>query len=90
MIQAEERQNQQLLDLSTRLMTLTIEIHSLTTEMHELVKGSTASGTIHRRMGAGRGGGPTEHDLLAERRARRRHTLTWEGDRVTPAFKEPS
>ena len=42
MIQAEERQNQQLLDLSTRLMTLTIEIHSLTTEMHELVKGSTA------------------------------------------------
>ena len=42
MIQAEERQNQQLLDLSTRLMTLTIEIHSPTTEMHELVKGPTA------------------------------------------------
>jgi hypothetical protein len=38
MIQAEERQNQQLLDLSTRLMTLTTEIHALTTEVHQLVR----------------------------------------------------
>ena len=38
MIQAEERQNQQLLDLSMRLMTLTTQIHALTTEVHQLVK----------------------------------------------------
>ena len=38
MIQAEERQNQQLLDLSTRLMTLTTQIHTLTMEVHQLVK----------------------------------------------------
>jgi hypothetical protein len=38
MTQAEERQNQELLDLSTRLMTLTTEIHALTTEVHQLVK----------------------------------------------------
>ncbi len=38
MIQAEERQNQQLLDLSTRLMTLTTEIHALTTEVHQSVR----------------------------------------------------
>jgi uncharacterized membrane protein len=42
MIQAEERQNQQLLDLSTRLMTLTTQIHALTTEMHQLVTRPTA------------------------------------------------
>jgi uncharacterized membrane protein len=42
MIQAEERQNQQLLDLSTRLMTLTTQIHALTTEVHRLVKRPTA------------------------------------------------
>jgi uncharacterized membrane protein len=42
MIQAEERQNQQLLDLSTRLMTLTTQIHALTTEVHQLVKQRTA------------------------------------------------
>jgi Protein of unknown function (DUF1003) len=40
--QAEERQNQQLLDLSTRLMTLTTEIHALTTEVHQLVRRRTA------------------------------------------------
>jgi hypothetical protein len=38
MTQAEERQNQELLDLSTRLMTLTTEIHALTMEVHQLVK----------------------------------------------------
>jgi hypothetical protein len=38
MTQAEERQNQELLDLSTRLMTLTTEIHALTTEVHQRVK----------------------------------------------------
>jgi uncharacterized membrane protein len=42
MIQAEERQNQQLLDLSTRLVTLTTQIHALTTEMHRLVTRPTA------------------------------------------------
>jgi uncharacterized membrane protein len=42
MIQAEERQNQQLLDLSTRLMTLTTQIHALTTEVHQLVSRPTA------------------------------------------------
>jgi len=44
MIQAEERQNQQLLDFSTRLMTLTTEIHALTTEVHRLVTRPTARG----------------------------------------------
>ena len=38
MIQAEERQNRQLLDLSTRLVTLTTQIHALTTEVHQAVK----------------------------------------------------
>lgn len=38
MIQAEELQNQELLDLSTRLMTLTTQIHALMTEVHQLVK----------------------------------------------------
>jgi uncharacterized membrane protein len=38
MIQAEERQNEQLLDLSKRLITLTTEIHALTTEVHQEVK----------------------------------------------------
>ena len=42
MIQAEERQNQQLLDLSTRLVTLTTQIHALTTEVHQLVTRPTA------------------------------------------------
>jgi uncharacterized membrane protein len=42
MIQAEERQNQEPLDLSTRLMTLTTEIHVLTTEVHQLVTRRTA------------------------------------------------
>jgi hypothetical protein len=42
MIQDEERQNQQLLDLSTQLMTLTTEIHVFTMEMHQLVKRSAA------------------------------------------------
>jgi len=37
MIQAEERQNQRLLDLSTQLVTLTTEIHALTTEVHQIV-----------------------------------------------------
>ena len=42
MIQAEERQNRQLLDFSTRLMTLTTQIHALTTEVHQAVKRPTA------------------------------------------------
>jgi hypothetical protein len=42
MIQAEDRQNQQLRDLSTRLMTLTDQIHALTTEVHQLGKRPTA------------------------------------------------
>jgi hypothetical protein len=40
MIQDEERQNQQLRDLSTQLMTLTTETHVFTMEMHQLVKRS--------------------------------------------------
>ena len=35
MIQAEERQNEQLLEISRRLLQLTTEVHALTTEMHE-------------------------------------------------------
>ncbi len=42
MIQVEERQNEQLLELSTRLMTLTTEIHALTTEVHESVRRPTS------------------------------------------------
>ncbi len=38
MIQAEERQNQRLLDLSTQLVALTTQIHALTTEVHQVVK----------------------------------------------------
>ena len=42
MIQAEERQNQRLLDLSTQLVALTTQIHVLTTEVHQVVKRPTA------------------------------------------------
>jgi len=42
MIQAEERQNQRLLDLSTQLVALTTQIHALTTEVHQVVKRPTA------------------------------------------------
>jgi hypothetical protein len=42
MIQAEERQNEQLLDLSTRLVALTPEIHALTTEVHQSVRRSAS------------------------------------------------
>jgi uncharacterized membrane protein len=42
MIQAEERQNQRLLDLSTHLVALTTQIHALTTEVHQVVKRPTA------------------------------------------------
>ena len=38
MIQAEEKQNEQLLAISNRLLTLTTEVHSLTTEVHQSVK----------------------------------------------------
>jgi uncharacterized membrane protein len=38
MIQAEERQNEQLLDLSKQLVALTREIHGLTSEVHQSVK----------------------------------------------------
>lgn len=41
MIQAEERQNEQLLALSTRLIALTTEIHTLTTEVHQSMKRTT-------------------------------------------------
>jgi uncharacterized membrane protein len=41
MIQAEERQNQRLLDLSTQLVALTTQIHVLTTDMHQIVKRPT-------------------------------------------------
>ena len=37
MIQAEERQNQQLLDLSKQLVALTTQIHAHTTEVHRFV-----------------------------------------------------
>jgi uncharacterized membrane protein len=37
MIQAEERQNQQLLEMSNRLIGLTTEVHALTTEVHQLL-----------------------------------------------------
>ena len=43
MIQAEERQNEQLLEMSTRLITLTTEVHGLTTEVHQLL--TRAGGT---------------------------------------------
>jgi uncharacterized membrane protein len=42
MIQAEERQNQQLLDFSTQLMGLTTQIHALVTEVHQSVTRRTA------------------------------------------------
>jgi uncharacterized membrane protein len=38
MIQTEERQNQQLLDLSSRILDLTTQVHALMTEMHQTVK----------------------------------------------------
>ena len=38
MIQAEERQNQRLLDLSMQLVALTTQIHALTTEVHQVVR----------------------------------------------------
>jgi hypothetical protein len=34
MIQAEERQNQQLLDLSARILDLTTQVHALITDMN--------------------------------------------------------
>lgn len=37
MIQLEERQNEQLLELSNRLLALTTEVHALTTEVHRSV-----------------------------------------------------
>jgi uncharacterized membrane protein len=40
MIQAEERQNQQLLDLSARILDLTTHVHQLITEMHQTVRRS--------------------------------------------------
>jgi uncharacterized membrane protein len=42
MIQAEERQNEQLLDLSKQLVAMTTQIHSLTSEVHQLVTRSAA------------------------------------------------
>ena len=38
MIQTEERQNQQLLDLSTRILELTTQVHTLISEMHQTVR----------------------------------------------------
>jgi uncharacterized membrane protein len=37
-IQTEERQNQQLLELSRRILDLTTQMHALTIEMHRAVK----------------------------------------------------
>jgi len=37
MIQAEERQNEQLLALSNRLIGLTTEVHALTSEVHQVL-----------------------------------------------------
>ena len=37
MIQAEEKQNEQLLEMSKRLIELTTEVHGLTAEMHQIV-----------------------------------------------------
>ena len=42
MIQIEERQNEQLLELSNRLLTLTTEVHALTREVHQTVKRPTS------------------------------------------------
>ena len=42
MIQMEERQNEQLLELSKRLIELTTEVHTLTTEVHQAVKRPTS------------------------------------------------
>ena len=41
MIQAEERQNEQLLEMSKHLIALTSEVHVLTTEVHQIVKTAT-------------------------------------------------
>jgi uncharacterized membrane protein len=41
MIQAEEQQNQQLLDLSSRILDLTTQVHALITEMHRTTRGAT-------------------------------------------------
>jgi uncharacterized membrane protein len=46
MIQAEERQNEQLLELSRRLVTLTTEIHALTTEVHQSTRGGDRRGPL--------------------------------------------
>ena len=40
-IQTEEKQNEQHLDLSNRLLKLTTEVHSLMTEVHQVVKRSS-------------------------------------------------
>ncbi len=37
MIQAEEKQNERLLEMSKRLIELTTEVHGLTTEVHQIV-----------------------------------------------------
>ena len=38
MIQTEERQNQELLDMSTRILELTTQVHTLISEMHQTVR----------------------------------------------------
>ncbi len=38
LIQAEEKQNERLLEMSARLLTLTTEVHTLTAEVHRSVK----------------------------------------------------
>jgi uncharacterized membrane protein len=37
MIQAEEKQNERLLEMSKRLIELTTEVHGLTSEVHQIV-----------------------------------------------------
>jgi len=54
MIQAEERQNQQLLEMSNRLIGLTTEVHALTAEVHRLLTGQNdpaGPATMPRRAG---------------------------------------
>jgi uncharacterized membrane protein len=44
MIQAEEKQNEQLIELSQRLITLTTEVHGLTQEVHRFLTRADGAG----------------------------------------------
>ena len=60
MIQAEERQNAQLLEMSNRLIGLTTEVHTLTTEVHQFLTRASAAGA--RPDGARGAASPTAAD----------------------------